>query len=69
MKKQLIAALALTVSTALGAGMASATTLTYEDNWVNWPGYTSPIAGDEWGTPRLIIWMLHIMISATILNQ
>ncbi len=53
MKKQLIAALALAVSTALGAGMASAATLTYEDNWVNWPGYTSPIPSDEWGTPKI----------------
>ncbi len=53
MKKQLIAALALTVSTVWGAGMASATTLTYGDNWINWPGYTSPIAGDEWGTPKI----------------
>lgn len=53
MKKQFAAALALTVSTVLGIGMASATTLTYEDNWVNWPGYTSPIASDEWYYPKI----------------
>jgi hypothetical protein len=31
---------------------ASATVFTYQDNWVNWPGYTSSL-GDEHGTPQI----------------
>jgi len=51
MKKRLVAALA--ASTVLGVGIASATTLMYKDTWVNWPGYSSPINSDEWGTPKV----------------
>lgn len=28
-------------------------TYTIEDSWVNWPGYTSNRAGDEYGTPKV----------------
>ncbi len=32
---------------------ANAQTFTYADNWINWPGYTSPLSGDENGTPKI----------------
>lgn len=37
-----------------GISQAQATTYTYQDNWVNWPGYTNPNnIGDENGSPKI----------------
>jgi len=35
------------------ASSATATVYTIEDNWVNWPGYTTPLMDDENGTPKV----------------
>ncbi len=32
---------------------ANAQTFTYADDWINWPSYTSPLPGDENGTPKI----------------
>ena len=32
--------------------IADAALYTFNDEWVNWPGYTSSL-GDEWGTPKI----------------
>jgi len=34
------------------AGNAAATTFSFEDTWVNWPGYSSTLS-DTNGTPRV----------------
>ena len=52
MKKIILATIALSASLGLLVGQAQATTYSFADNWVNWPGYTSGL-GDTNGTPKL----------------
>ena len=37
----------------LFAAQASAATFTFDDNWIDWPEYTSGTAADELGTPKI----------------
>jgi len=47
--RHIAAGIALTM---LASAPAGATIYTFADNWINWPGYTSPL-GDENGTPKI----------------
>ena len=54
MKKQFIAAVALTVGLGFGAGNVLAdTTFHFDDNWVNWPNRDDTIKVDSYYTPEL----------------
>jgi len=51
MKKLFIA---IIVCTLFFTAQAGATTYTFEDNWIDWPGYDSNKSGqDEYGTPKI----------------
>jgi hypothetical protein len=50
--KTVITLLAAAALVFIATPRANATTYTYADNWVNWPGYTSSL-GDENGTPKI----------------
>lgn len=46
--------IAITICTLFFTAQAGAVTYTFEDNWIDWPGYTSNIPyDDETGTPKI----------------
>jgi PEP-CTERM motif len=46
---------------------AVATVYTFEDSWVNWPGYSSNRTSDEYGTPQ--VERLHVTVENNFLTQ
>ncbi len=52
MKKQIMTVVVLTVPLGFALSNALADVYHFEDEWVNWPGYTSN-KGDEYGTPLI----------------
>jgi hypothetical protein len=65
MKKQLMTAFAFAAVLGFSANTVHADVFSFEDNWIDWPGYDSGITSDEYGTPKID--SMDVMVEGNLL--